>query len=175
MKVKNSFLVNLDDYAPTIPEAVTKFYMQKAGCEAEEERLVKLVSLAADHFLAKTVYEAKQVTLLRRQVGSGGAGRGKGAVKRNREEQAELEDLLQVRGLDDDLCLNIVYWPCCRRSLPLSCWDVILLLPFSLRDDALFLFVNPNPNQTNSPHACLTQLDDLQRALADQGVHLNKK
>ena len=43
--------------------------MQKGGVEAGDPRMVKLLSLAADHFLAKTIYEARQMSLLRTQIG----------------------------------------------------------------------------------------------------------
>ena len=65
-----NFLSNLDDYDPTIPESLTKYYMNKSGIEAKDQRMVKLISLATDHFLAKTIFEAKQLTLLRHQLGT---------------------------------------------------------------------------------------------------------
>jgi transcription initiation factor TFIID subunit 10 len=63
----STFLSDLDEYSPTVPEAVTLFYMNKGGVEAGDPRMVKLTALAADHFLAKTIYESRQICLLRQE------------------------------------------------------------------------------------------------------------
>ena len=60
------FLSNVDKYDPTIPEAVSLYYMQKAGVEVGDPKMTKLVSLATDHFLANTLYESHQLMLLKR-------------------------------------------------------------------------------------------------------------
>jgi hypothetical protein len=65
----NDFIGALDTYEPTIPDAVAKFYMQKSGVEASDHRMVKLIALATDHFLARTIHEARQLSLLRTQHG----------------------------------------------------------------------------------------------------------
>ena len=43
MSKVSSFLGNLDDYNPTVPEAVTLYYMNKAGTEVGDSRMVKLM------------------------------------------------------------------------------------------------------------------------------------
>ena len=97
IKEKNEFLIALESYTPTIPEAVSKYYMQKSGINIMDERMVKLISLASDHFLAKTVHEAKQMSLLKQAPKTKGIKR-KGAVISNdpvivHEDIIELEDL----------------------------------------------------------------------------------
>jgi hypothetical protein len=42
--------------------------MQRSGCDADDPRMVRLISLAADHFLARTVHESRQLSLLRTAV-----------------------------------------------------------------------------------------------------------
>lgn len=94
----NNFLTNLDEYSPTVPEAVTEFYMNKGGVEAGDPRMVKLISLAADHFLAKTVYESRQVCLLRQENTSSTT---KKSQKRKMAEVAnKTEDTFQEEDLD---------------------------------------------------------------------------
>lgn len=94
----NNFLTNLDEYSPTVPEAVTEFYMNKGGVEAGDPRMVKFISLAADHFLAKTVYESRQVCLLRQE---NTATTSKKTQKRKMAEVAnKTEDTFQEEDLD---------------------------------------------------------------------------
>ncbi len=96
MSKVSSFLGNLDDYNPTVPEAVTLYYMNKAGTEVGDSRMVKLMSLAADHFLAKTVYESRQICQLRQENSSSGRSR-----KRKMQEIAgTTEDTFQEQDLD---------------------------------------------------------------------------
>ena len=62
----SDFLLALDAYEPTIPTQVTRYYAKKAGLDPDADpRAVKLISLAADKFLADTVFEAKQSMELR--------------------------------------------------------------------------------------------------------------
>jgi hypothetical protein len=77
-----SFLSALDDYEPTIPEQVARYHMQKSGVEGNDARMVKLLSLAADNFLAKTIYEARQTSLLRTQAGPSSKAQSKAGQKR---------------------------------------------------------------------------------------------
>jgi|MDTB01.1.fsa_nt_gb transcription initiation factor TFIID subunit 10 len=96
MSKVSSFLSNLEEYNPTVPEAVTLYYMNKAGTEVGDSRMVKLMSLAADHFLAKTVYESRQICMLRQENSSSGRSR-----KRKMQEIAgTTEDTFQEQDLD---------------------------------------------------------------------------
>jgi len=91
-KEKNDFLIALESYTPTMPEAVTRYYMQKSGINPMDERMVKLVSLASDHFLAKTVHEAKQMSLLKQAPKTRGTKR-KAVPEPVAEDVMELDDL----------------------------------------------------------------------------------
>jgi len=92
LREKNAFLIALDSYAPTVPEAVSRYYMSKSGVDAIDPRMTKLVSLAADFFLSKTVHEAKQMSLLKQS----------GAAKTNKrkKDDAGSEDLITVEDLE---------------------------------------------------------------------------
>ena len=96
IKQKNDFLVALESYTPTIPEALTRYYVQKSGVNALDERMIKLISLASDHFLAKTVHEAKQMSLLKQ------APKAKGTKRKapSSSDQAGPEDTMELEDLE---------------------------------------------------------------------------
>mmetsp|Transcript_8157 Transcript_8157/g.18612 ORF Transcript_8157/g.18612 Transcript_8157/m.18612 type:complete len:130 (+) Transcript_8157:60-449(+) len=54
------FLDDVDSYTPTIPEAIIQQYLQLGGAACEDPRILKLVALATDKFLAEVVKEAKE-------------------------------------------------------------------------------------------------------------------
>lgn len=84
----NQFLSALTGYAPTFPESLTKYYMERAGFAVKDERVVKLVSLAADRVMSEIIYEAKQVANLKVQ----GARNAKRKADRA-ADSLEVEDL----------------------------------------------------------------------------------
>ena len=98
MSKVSSFLGNLEEYNPTVPEAVTLFYMNKAGTEVGDPRMVKLVALAADHFLAKTIHESRQICLLRQE--SATSSGGKSRKRKMQEISGTTEDTFQEQDLD---------------------------------------------------------------------------
>ncbi|KAJ1405188.1 hypothetical protein B484DRAFT_457133 [Ochromonadaceae sp. CCMP2298] len=63
----NEFLTALDAYNPTFPEATAAFHLEKSGLAVKDERIPKLVSLAADRLLSEIIHEAKQISILRQQ------------------------------------------------------------------------------------------------------------
>ena len=83
----NNFLMSLDNYEPTIPEAISSFYLRRSGLEVKDSKVSKLVSLASDKFLAELIAEAKQISQVRQQ--------GVRAQKRKAEmnETLEMEDV----------------------------------------------------------------------------------
>lgn len=83
------FYSALDVYTPTIPEAVTKHYMQKTGVTVADPRMVKLISLAADKFLSETIHEARQMSLLRKQ-----------GLKQAKRKVADTGDTLDLEDLE---------------------------------------------------------------------------
>ena len=81
------FLSAIEKYNPTIPEALTKYYLEKSGMTIKDTRILKFVSLAADHLLSEIIYESKQISSLRQQTIK--------SIKRKQElnETLELVDL----------------------------------------------------------------------------------
>ena len=61
------FMLALDEYAPTLPEEVTQYYLSRGGMNVADPRINKLVSLAADKFMADIIFDAKQFSFQRSQ------------------------------------------------------------------------------------------------------------
>ncbi|KAH9898732.1 transcription initiation factor TFIID 23-30kDa subunit-domain-containing protein [Xylariomycetidae sp. FL2044] len=62
------FLAKMDDYAPIIPDAVTHYYMTKAGLPPPPQtdpRLARLIALAVQKFVADIAAEAYQYSRIR--------------------------------------------------------------------------------------------------------------
>jgi transcription initiation factor TFIID subunit 10 len=93
----SDFLSAVDSYEPTIPENLTKYYIERSGLDVKDERITKFISLAADKFLADTIYEAKQISLLRQQ-----------GVK-NLKRRQMMSETLEIEDLEGSLGQNRVY------------------------------------------------------------------
>lgn len=48
----NKFTSALDQFSPVIPETVTKFYMRQCGLQADDDRVVKLMSVSVQKFMS---------------------------------------------------------------------------------------------------------------------------
>lgn len=87
----NDFLVAIDAYNPTVPDAVSTYYLEKSGMATKDARIAKLVSLATDKLLSEIIHEAKQVSILRQQ-----------AVK-SQKRKAEMDETLELTDLETSL------------------------------------------------------------------------
>ncbi|KAG5176951.1 hypothetical protein JKP88DRAFT_227250 [Tribonema minus] len=96
------FLKALDDYAPTVPVAVTQHYMQRGGAGTTDPRILKLVSLAADRFMACAVYDATVFQMARLEAQRPArAARGRDAAAAADEclQMCDLAGCLHERGI----------------------------------------------------------------------------
>ncbi len=101
----NDFLVSLDSYSPSIPEAVVKYYMEKAGGCIKDERIIKLVALATDKFLSETIYDAKQNAALKSSQ-----------AKNKKRNAVEMQELFDIDDLEKALALKQIHIKKIRRT-----------------------------------------------------------
>ena len=60
-----AFYESLDEFLPTIPDGLTEHYLQRCGFAKPDERLVRLISLAAQQFVADVAVDAHACVPLR--------------------------------------------------------------------------------------------------------------
>jgi len=77
-KVAESLLLAMEDYAPTIPDEVTKHFLSLSGYECTDDRVSRLVSLAAHKFVADLTSDAMKHCEDRQQQQARAQSKGKG-------------------------------------------------------------------------------------------------
>lgn len=96
-QVLSDFLGQLEDYTPTIPDAVTSYYCQSAGFEASDPRIVRLISIAAQKFISDVANDALQHCKTRTNNApashGGGSKNAKQPNTKDRKYTLTMEDL----------------------------------------------------------------------------------
>jgi len=99
----NDFLASLDHYKPTIPDAVSRYYLESCGGKILDNRVLKLICLATDKFVAEIIYEAKEQALLKIKN-----------PKNKRKLSQSSIDSIDIYDLEGSLSQFNIFW---RRSL----------------------------------------------------------
>lgn len=66
----------MDDYAPIIPDAVTDYYLQRAGLKTVDHRIKRLLALATQKFISDIATDAYQYARIRSQSGGSASTAG---------------------------------------------------------------------------------------------------
>ncbi|KAJ2058431.1 hypothetical protein GGH94_002181 [Coemansia aciculifera] len=82
------FLVQMDNYAPIIPEALTDYYLAQAGFECTDVRIKRLLALATQKFISDVATDAFQYNRIRQQ-----ASKDKKFLNKDRKTVLNMEDL----------------------------------------------------------------------------------
>ncbi|EFO20411.1 tbp-associated transcription factor family protein 10 isoform b Taf [Loa loa] len=90
------FVNDLDNYVPTIPDAVTIHYMKKSGVDCADSRVIRLFSLAAQKFTSDIILDAMQQARMK------GLGQTKKGTKETRYTLTSelLEPVLAEYGIE---------------------------------------------------------------------------
>lgn len=87
----------LEDYHPTIPDAVTSYYVNRAGFEASDPRVIRLISLASQKFISDIANDALQFSRMR---GAGQSSKKAGKEKRYTLTMEDLGPALNEYGIN---------------------------------------------------------------------------
>ncbi|XP_068141661.1 transcription initiation factor TFIID subunit 10b [Drosophila tropicalis] len=90
----SDFMLQLEDYTPLIPDAVTSHYLNMGGFHSDDKRIVRLVSLAAQKYISDVVDDALQHSKARTHMQNSNTPGGSKA--KDRKFTLTMEDLQQA-------------------------------------------------------------------------------
>ncbi|CAK8679091.1 unnamed protein product [Clavelina lepadiformis] len=91
INVFNNVLQQMENYTPTIPDAVTEHFLNKAGVNSDDNRVTRLISLAAQKFIADIVNDTYQLSKMK-----GSAQTARSSKSKEKKMVLTMEDLTPV-------------------------------------------------------------------------------
>ncbi|KAL4448144.1 hypothetical protein ABPG75_005363 [Micractinium tetrahymenae] len=88
-------LDELEDYAPAVPDELTQHALRQSGYDCKDVRTVRLISVAAQRFLAQVLEEAHNVHKLR-QMAPAAKLKEAGYDPKDKRELLTTEDLVKA-------------------------------------------------------------------------------
>lgn len=89
----SDFLLQLEDYNPTIPDAVTAYYLRTSGFEPKDPRILRLISVAAQKFISDIANDALQHCKIRSSNNSSHGSSKSSKSAKDRRYCLTMEDL----------------------------------------------------------------------------------
>ncbi|GMP91866.1 hypothetical protein CsSME_00042355 [Camellia sinensis var. sinensis] len=120
--VLSDFLASLMDYTPTIPDQLVEHYLAKSGFQCPDVRLIRLVAVATQKFIAEVATDALQQCKARQAA----------VVKDKRDKQQKDKRLILTM---EDLSKAL------RESI--CNWYIVLVLGDGLQNSVILFRLRP--------------------------------
>ncbi|XP_034472959.1 transcription initiation factor TFIID subunit 10b [Drosophila innubila] len=87
----SDFMLQLEDYTPLLPDAVTSHYLNMGGFHSDDKRIVRLISIATQKFMSDIIDDALQHSKARTHMQN--ASTPGGSKAKDRKFTLTMEDL----------------------------------------------------------------------------------
>ncbi|RZC72463.1 hypothetical protein C5167_047944 [Papaver somniferum] len=120
----SDFLASLMDYTPTIPDELVEHYVAKSGFQCPDVRLIRLVAVATQKFIAEVATDALQHSKARQS-----------AVVKDKKQQKDKRLTLTM----DDLSKSLR--ECLRYPHLSALWKILPLRPVKVMNENIKVYI----------------------------------